>query len=53
MELNAYKDHLTSTFTKIIEACAEDEAVQTLKILENKEYLVQRVEELFAEIYVE
>ena len=43
-----YEEFLTQIYKKIIEACLEDEAVQTLKILENKDYLLQRVNELFA-----
>jgi hypothetical protein len=45
---NTYEEFLHQTYRKVLEACLEDDAVQTLKILENKDYLLQRINELFA-----
>lgn len=50
---NLYKSFLDDAYHKILKACVEDEAVITLKTIEDSECLLLRVNELFAEVYVE
>ena len=48
-----YTEFLSQTYKKVIEVCLEDQAIQTLKILDNKDYLFQRINELTSEIFVQ
>jgi len=45
---STYSEFLNSAYRKILEACLQDEAIDTLKILENKDYLLLRINELFS-----
>jgi hypothetical protein len=51
-QYTTYGEFLNQSYRSILEACLADEAIDTLKILENKDYLLLRINELFTEIYV-